>query len=476
MLTRLEVDGFKNLVDFFVDFGPFTCIAGPNGVGKSNIFDAIRFLSLLCDHTLVEAALRVRANGADTDIQETSNIGDLFRAGDRHGSNNFRIAAEMIVEPKVTDDFGRSALASSTFLRYEIHVGYIPPSKRSLGRMLLLSEELKSLPRRQASTSPRFPSKQAFRDAVITNRRRSTADYISIRESRGLTEIVIHPDGAAHGRATVADVSSALRTIVGTSPTSTTPTILAARQEMQKWRLLALEPSAMRRPDRFHAPSQITSSGGHLPATVFRLAQEAEEEGADPEAVYASIAAKLARLVAISGVRVDKDDVRQLLVLQVRERSGDWLPAASLSDGTLRFLTLAALTADYRERGLICLEEPENGIHPARMYDMVELLRELAVDPEHKPGEDNPLRQIIVATHSPTFVQLQDPNDLLFAMQAAVRGEHGGPLSTLRCLPLSNTWRSKGGNPSVDWATVIAYLLAPPEARLELPPAIAALA
>ena len=42
MLTRFEVSGFKNLRDVVVDFGPFTCIAGPNGVGKSNLFDAIQ--------------------------------------------------------------------------------------------------------------------------------------------------------------------------------------------------------------------------------------------------------------------------------------------------------------------------------------------------------------------------------------------------------------------------------------------------
>ena len=45
-------NGFKNLVDFALDFGPYTCIAGANGVGKSNIFDAIRFLSLLTEHTM----------------------------------------------------------------------------------------------------------------------------------------------------------------------------------------------------------------------------------------------------------------------------------------------------------------------------------------------------------------------------------------------------------------------------------------
>jgi predicted ATPase len=70
MLTRLEVDGFKNLLGFEIDFGPFNCIAGPNGVGKSNIFDAIRFLSLLADHTIVDAALNVRGTPETADVRE----------------------------------------------------------------------------------------------------------------------------------------------------------------------------------------------------------------------------------------------------------------------------------------------------------------------------------------------------------------------------------------------------------------------
>jgi AAA15 family ATPase/GTPase len=60
MLTRLKVSGFKNLIDVDVRFGPFTCIAGANGVGKSNLFDAIRFLSALSSLPLLEAARSVR--------------------------------------------------------------------------------------------------------------------------------------------------------------------------------------------------------------------------------------------------------------------------------------------------------------------------------------------------------------------------------------------------------------------------------
>ncbi|WP_213450543.1 AAA family ATPase [Rhizomonospora bruguierae] len=61
MLTRLEVQGFKNLLDVTVDFGPFTCIAGANGIGKSNVFDAIEFLSYLASESLVEASQRGRS-------------------------------------------------------------------------------------------------------------------------------------------------------------------------------------------------------------------------------------------------------------------------------------------------------------------------------------------------------------------------------------------------------------------------------
>ena len=60
MLTRLHVKGFKNLLDVEVYFGPFTCIAGLNAVGKSNLFDAVRFLHLLTRHPIVEAVQLLR--------------------------------------------------------------------------------------------------------------------------------------------------------------------------------------------------------------------------------------------------------------------------------------------------------------------------------------------------------------------------------------------------------------------------------
>ncbi len=468
MLTRLEVDGFKNLLDFAVDFGPFTCIAGPNSVGKSNVFDAIRFLSLLADHTIMEAAMLVRAGDA-----ETSDIRDLFWTQGEKRLDRFRIAAEMIVNPEVVDDFGRPAEATSTHLRYEVEVGYEPATHRgSLGRLVLLSESLVPVTRETvAGTRPLPPGAAWPRGGAAPGGGIKVASYISVVTTGGATEVVVHPDAPDGEQRTPAGApaSRALRTVVSTSVTSATPTILAARREMQRWRVLALDPAAMRKPDRFQTSASVTASGGHLPATVNRLAAAAEASGADAADVYAGITSRVAELVPITDVEVEVDEVRQLLTLVVREQSGVRLPAASLSDGTLRFLTLAVLLADPTSEGLICIEEPENGIHPAKMGEMVSLLRDLAVDPQEAPGLDNPFRQVVVATHSPVFVQLQNPDDLLFAMEARVKGPDGLPARTLRCRPLENTWRADARDQPVGMATILAYLSAPPGAQLEIP-------
>ncbi len=467
MLTRLEVDGFKNLVDFSVDFGPFTCIAGPNGVGKSNIFDAIRFLSLLADHTIVEAAMLVR--GSDV---ETSDIRDLFWAQGKDRAAEFRIAAEMIVEPNVRDDFARPVEATSTFLRYEVKIGYEEPTHRGmLGRLVLLSETLQYITEGDAKSHLRFPhSRQNFRSAAVNNKRRSQDGFISVhRADDGQTEIVVHQDGGSRGQGLKSPAATAPRTIVATSNTSDTPTILAVRREMQSWTFLALEPSAMRKPDRFLADAHISSGGGHVPATLNRLVAEAELRGEAPEDVYARVVTHVAQLVPIADLYVEVDEVRQLLTLMVGEQSGVRLPAASLSDGTLRFLTLATIVSDPSARGLFCIEEPENGIHPAKMIQMVELLQDLAFDASTSLGSDNPFRQVIVATHSPAFVQLQNRDDLLFAVEARIKGTGHNPVRTLRCRPLDATWRAKADEPTVGLATVLAYLSVPPGAQLELP-------
>ncbi|MGK5449882.1 AAA family ATPase [Streptomyces radiopugnans] len=468
MLTRLEVHGFKNLLELAIEFGPFTCIAGENGTGKSNVFDAIQFLSLLADKSMMEAVQEVRGVHGE----RHGDPRDLFWKGFPRGKYRMRFAAEMIVPLEIEDDFGRITKPTTSFLRYELEIGYQEPSGLDrFGRLTLLRESLRHIKKGTAQKHLRFPhSASQFRNEVITGHR-SGAPFISTDRDTASGEpiVKVHQDGGSRGQPKPAAASRAPGTVVSTITSSDDPTILAARREMESWRRLALEPSALRSADRFIDPQVMDVDGSHLPAALYRVAHT--ERDKDPDRVYARVAGRLSDLtgVQIRELGVDQDEVRQLLTVQVRESDGMLLPARSLSEGTLRFLALCVLLEDPTVRGMLCMEEPENGIHPANLVPMVELVQDLAVDPRSAPGPDNPFRQVLINTHSPGIVQLVSPDDLLFADTALHRLEDGTTARALRLRPLSGTWRvSEGQRDYVTKADILPYLTTPPGAQITI--------
>ncbi|QYC44419.1 Chromosome partition protein Smc [Nonomuraea coxensis DSM 45129] len=466
MLTKLEVDGFKNLLNFEVELGPFTCIAGVNGTGKSNIFDVIQFLSLLADRSLIEAAQEVRGVHGE----RLGDPRDLFWNGYSRSDHKMSFAAEMIVPGEVEDDFGRPAKPSITFLRYELEIGYIPPAGiEKIGRLSLLAENLRHIKLGDAPEKLGFRHNAGqFRKAVLHGRRAGTAFISTAIDADGQPIISIHQDGGSRGQPKPAAASRAPATVVSTVTSSDDPTVLAARREMQSWRRLALEPSALRTADRYVDPRQMDPTGRHLAGTLFRIAYT----DGDFERVYARVASRLADLsgIDVRELRVEQDDVRELFTVQLVESGGLALPARSLSEGTLRFLALCVLLEDPSVEGLLCMEEPENGIHPANLNAMVQLVQDLAVDPYEAPGVDNPFRQVIVNTHSPAVVQLADPQDLLFAEVDIRRAPDGTMARALSVRPLVDTWRDNRDTRTraVSKADILPYLTTPPGAQLTL--------
>src|ERR687883_1510348 len=167
MLTRLKVSGFKNLVDVDVRFGPFTCVAGTNAVGKSNLFDAIRFLSALADKPLIDAALSVRDEGG-----RTADVRSLFHCvGDKY-DEVMSFEAEMIVPREGVDDLGQKAVASTTFLRYTLILAYRGDDTfQPLGKLEIIKEELAYIKRGDARKQLLFEHKPAWRDSAVTGAR-----------------------------------------------------------------------------------------------------------------------------------------------------------------------------------------------------------------------------------------------------------------------------------------------------------------
>lgn len=455
MLTRLRVKGFKNLVDADVRFGPFTCIAGANGAGKSNLLDAILFLGSLADMPLQEAALSVRDQG-----RRTGDIRGLFhRAGDRF-TDTVEFEAEMLIPPEGEDDLGQIAHASATLVRYSVALRYrVDPAARGFGSLELIREELRHITQQDAKSHLQFPHHAAWRKMVVSNRRRTTNFLSTVGEG---TErfINVHQDGGSSGRPQKLRAATLPRTVLSASNSAETPTAALVKREMRSWRLLQLEPSALREPDNFTAPAHLASDGSHLPSTLYHLAHLSRDGSPEPDSVLCELANRLSELIDdIHSISVDRDERRQLLTLFAKGRDGTMHPARSLSDGTLRFLALAVLSMSPESNSLVCMEEPENGIHPARIPAMIRLLSDLAAATDtSEPSQESALRQVIINTHSPAVVQ-QIPDDSLLVAETVHLLHEGTPCQAVRFSPLDHTWRADpGGSGPVSKGKLMSYL------------------
>lgn len=473
MLTRLKVDGFKNLVGVDVRFGPFTCIAGANGVGKSNLFDAIRFLSLTASLPLATAAQQVRdEEGRSNDVR------GLFHSSGTHQSNRIRFEAEMIVPEAVEDDLGQMAKAAGRFLKYTLEIQLRVSPGRTIPQhpLEVVHEELVTAPgivgfpvMPHWRKSPENPDLfEIFENSLGTVLGNSF-------ERDHLIETLTKPSGAliklrSEGRRSPANQATATqpsKTLLSEATAKGSPTAFCAQRELQSWQLLQLDPAALRQPDSFDAPSHLTANGRHLAAALARLTtlpsnalNDAVGTGADGSRVLTRLSNRLASLVGdIGGIRLDRDDKRSLNTLLVQMRDGTEFPARSISDGTLRLLALALLEQDPESPRVICLEEPENGIHPDRVPAIIRLLQDIAVDPMERLDETNPLRQVIVTTHSPSVV-MAVPEDSLILARCATGTDWERTFKRAEFAGLAGTWRTAAERkvPAISKGELLSYL------------------
>lgn len=94
------------------------------------------------------------------------------------------------------------------------------------------------------------------------------------------------------------------------------------------------------------------------------------------------------------------------------------IPATRLSDGTLRYLCLLSILCHPDPAPLICIEEPELGLHP----DALPYLAKLLIAASERT-------QLIITTHSDIFVDAL--TDTPEAVLVAGRSEGGTTLERL---------------------------------------------
>jgi predicted ATPase len=96
---------------------------------------------------------------------------------------------------------------------------------------------------------------------------------------------------------------------------------------------------------------------------------------------------------------------------------GRSIGADRLSEGMLYWLAFAALTY-LQPTPLILIEEPENGLHPSRIGDVMRVLRDVSKT-----------SQIVLATHHPLVINELQSDEVTLITRTAERGTIATPLS-----------------------------------------------
>lgn len=395
MITRIEITGFKTFKDFTMEFSPFTIIAGTNASGKSNLFDALRLLSKLAETDLRTAFSEQRGEA----IEQFS----MFYLNDFAKEISF--AVEMLLDKTIRDNWGGKATLKYTRLRYELKIKR-ENNTRGIEDLFITYEQLTPIrPDKDEWVKKYLPKKVAevWRPKVKTGKRGKP--YIYTVEEKGIITIKLPQDGKKGGKESPANAVA--QTVLSGINDVEFPHAFAAKEEMKNWHFLQLNPVDLRKPSPRIASDIITQSGANLASALHRIKMQGEY-------LLSDISMQLNNLLPnFVQVKVEEDIANNQFVIKLRNEDNREFSSRVLSEGTLRLLALCVLKYDEKYKGILCFEEPENGVHPFRLDMMIKLLKELTTDFLETEEPLLPLRQVIVNTHSPSLIaDIFDSNEV----------------------------------------------------------------
>ncbi len=171
------------------------------------------------------------------------------------------------------------------------------------------------------------------------------------------------------------------------------------RGQLLAARLVRFDPDALRKPSGLipeTEPVGFLDERGHGLAGVYFAIRNRNDDA------FASIVADVRRHFAtVKHLRV-KAVTTSEVVLEAELQDGTRVEAKRFSEGLLYYLAFAAL-AHLEPVSLLLVEEPENGLHPARIAEVMRLLRSIV---EEKGT------QVVMATHSPLVVNELKPDEV----------------------------------------------------------------
>lgn len=348
MLKRLKVNNFKSFGETEVTFPRLAVFFGPNAIGKSNLIEAIQALSRIGTERTLADALKDPIRGYPSEIFRfpSGGLEELLSTP----------TAQFSLEADLAINNGNDTFTNS--YRYRTMVEFTPSS----GKLANCEEFLSALTKNGILKGA--PAIETDKGRLIIRRQtqgRPPSEEIG-NNYTCLSDLRLSSPAYVH--------------------------IERVRSELSGWQTYYLDPNSMRTPNPPVDVAGIGVNGQDILSFLYKLKSEYKK-------YYDGVVRTVQTIIpTIEAIDVNLDKKRGTIDLYVRQYGTDY-SSRIISEGTLRVLSLCAITVNPWKGSLLAIEEPENGVHPRS----IELIARLIASLSSVGGQ-----QVVVTTHSPIFV------------------------------------------------------------------------
>jgi len=331
-LTHIRIKGYRPFKDFGASFGPLEVIVGANAAGKSSLFEFLRFLR----------------DGMRQEIPPAIVPGSV-------GQQPFHVPGDETIR-----------WVASVFLDAETHCTYSGEVTGPAGRPYVLRESVR-VDQRLEPLSP-------FRGwALEAERGQGSALEIG---GDGRQKIAVdRPDQLA----------------LGTMNNPALPTLYRLRECISNWRFYSafnIANDKVRRPVPIEQAPTLNEDAGNLSSVLFYLMTEHAPIFEELEHHLRTLVPGLTALTVKA-----RGGPGEAIAFWEEEDVDSGLTIADVSDGVLRLLSWLVLCLHPKPSPLICIDEPDQGVHP-RTLPVLAALFEKACE----------RTQFLLATHASYFL------------------------------------------------------------------------
>jgi predicted ATPase len=344
MIKHLKVQNYLSLKDLTIDFGLRNVFVGPNMAGKSNIVDVFRFLT------------HITLTGLMAAVTDRGGFPEILWKGLEEG----RILISLIGEVSWDENEKRT---------YEYEISMLGSARTGAGAPIIENETLR--------------------------RCDHGGDYILAKFQNGSGKGLNADGSVAFEEKEPSNKSFLEYSIPGWEG-------MVVKRSISAWRFYQLIPFAMRQINTVSEQFFLNPRGDNLSAWLLTLQTKYSDDFRRLEQAIKDI------IPEITGISSPPTQIGTTYLLMKERHLKRPTNLWRVSDGALQFLALLSIIFAPLELGapLVCVEEPENHLHPKLIESLIELLnqRQMELSPN--------VAQLMVTTHYPYLIDMMSLDDL----------------------------------------------------------------